>query len=55
MSDKKPTVTAYLAVRGFDYEPGVRVEPGEICTDLPKRVVTELLRMGAITPTKAKG
>lgn len=44
---------AYVAVRGFNYL-AVRVEAGEAVADLPKQVVTELLRRGAITP-KTKG
>lgn len=39
---------AYVAVKGFDYPPSVRVEPGQDCTGLPATLVPGLLAKGAI-------
>lgn len=40
----------YRALRGLNYPPGRRAEPGDTVDDLPEASVRWLLRRGAIEP-----
>lgn len=42
----------YRVLRGLDYPPGRRAEPGDTVDDLPKGSVKALLARGHIEPAK---
>lgn len=51
----KAPAGAYKAVVGFNYPTAsgeVRVEPGQVVTDIPERSISWLVRDGVITPAE---
>lgn len=49
---KKPQPQSYVVVRGINYPPDRRAEPGETRDDIPAESVAWLLEAGAIKPAK---
>ncbi|WWT39950.1 hypothetical protein [Microcystis phage Mae-JY09] len=44
--------TSYRVLRGLNYPPGRRAEPGDVVDDLPKGSIRQLIARGHIEPVK---